>query len=1076
MNRRPRRPSRLATADRRIAEYLADRRQRHPVRRRKPVRFGRSFEDEGFVLLESLVAIALIAVVMAGFTTFFVNSVASTTQQRATQAATQIANSTVDAIRAIPSSDPLNGRDAVSVLNQFNAASSAVSPWLSASTQQAVDKLATPGAGASAALPTSAVLQTVSNVVYSVNTYLSYCAFPIGTTSATCVPASVPTGYLRAVVAVTWAGSRCPPTLCAYVTSTLLSTFDDPLFNLNQSPPAAPVLTNPGNQVSAVGDTVNLAPVIVAVPSYRVALTAGTLPAGLFLNTATGGITGTPSAVTPSTSLTLTLTDGFGRATTTSFTWTVVPALTGTAPANQANITGTAIPGLLVSASGGSPGYTWSDPRGTLPSGLALSTSNNQGSITGTPTTVGTFAVTLTVTDTQNRTSAVSFSWTIDYPPFAATNPGAQTSTVGVADTVTLSVTGGSGSFAWTGGATLPAGLTVTPAGVISGTPTAAGVSSVTLVATDAKTSIQRSVTFGWTVFARPTVASPGNQNVTVGVSVSLQLSTTCPNTPCQYVLNNGPATLSISSTGLITGTITSAAQTFSNVTVTVTDASGAVVPSAAFVVRVNAIPSVANPGTQTAPPGSADTLDVSTLVTGGTAPFTYSAANLPSWLTLNTSTGLISGTAPTTAGTTSGIVVTVTDAAGVTASSTAFSWVVGGAPTAPLTVGVVNGDTTITVSWKAPATNNGSAVTGYTATVSPGGASCTTTGALTCVINGLTDGVVYSLTVTATNALGTGPASAPINAIPYPGVMSSGNGMTLWLDGADPTVLLANSTCFGAATTTAIGCWKDKSGQGENFIQSTAANQPGVSLWNGLSAANFVDYTDILNSVNATDTYQTVFVAANVTNPAQSGGLVDLFGQTGQDYDVRIGNGTARNSPNTNDWSFGTVGPLNWVNGAQGINANTPLALITSDQSLTVTSFSASVSNTVLNRGVVGQVGDVITFNKVLSTAQRRSVEEYLANKWGVPITSQAPTAVTATRLSTRSASVAWTAPKFNGGAPVTGYTVTAAPGGQTCTTTGLTCNVTGLIRFTPYTFTVTATNSVGVGPASAASNSVTP
>ena len=80
--------------------------------------------------------------------------------------------------------------------------------------------------------------------------------------------------------------------------------------------------------------------------------------------------------------------------------------------------------------------------------------------------------MTLTVTDSIAQTSTVSFPWTIDYPPMVAGNPGSQTSTVGTADSVTLSVTGGSGSFAWTGDATLPAGLTVSSGGVVSGTPT----------------------------------------------------------------------------------------------------------------------------------------------------------------------------------------------------------------------------------------------------------------------------------------------------------------------------------------------------------------------------------------------------------------------------------------------------------------------------------------------------------------------------------------------------------------------------------------------------------------------------
>ncbi len=1025
-------------------------------------------------------SISLIAVVMAGFTTFFVNSVAFTSQQRATQIATQIASSAVDRLRSLPTSDLINGRDMGSVVAQFRVAPDAVSNSLSSMLQTTADPNALPGSGATAAVPTVAVLQTVNSVVYSRNIYLGTCAIlPGTTTNSSCQSTLLGTGnkYLQAVVAVTWTGGRCPPAGCTYVTSTLLSTGSDPAFNPNQAPPTPPTLTNPGPQVSVVGDTVSLPMTIVAAPSYSVALTAGTLPLGLFSpDAASGLITGKPSVVTPTTPVTLMLTDGFGRTTTATFTWTVVAPLIGSSTATQFGVRGTAITPLTVSASGGTSPYVWSDPGTTLPPGLSLSTVSNQARITGTPTTTGSYPVTLTVSDGKQSTT-VAFTWGV-YLPFSATSPGAQTSTVGVADTVALSVAGGSGAFAWTS-TTLPAGLTVTPAGVVSGAPTAAGVTSVTLVATDTTTTIARSVTFNWTVYAPPTVGSPGNRSLTVGQAVSWPVGTTCPNTPCVYTLNNGPATIAISGTGLITGTITSAAQIFSAVTVTVTDSAGAAVTGASGAWTVNAAPTISNPGDQIIGRGQADTLDVAALVSGGTAPLTYSVVNLPSWLTLNASTGLITGTAPGTAGTTTGIVLTVRDSNGFSASSPAFSWIVTGPPSAPLAVNVSNGDTTANVTWTAPSTSNGAVVTGYTVTVSPG-AGCTSTGALGCTLSGLTNGIPYSVTVTATNSFGTSPASTAVVAIPYPaGVMSSANGMTLWLDGADPSVMLGGS-CLGAPTTTAVACWKDKSGQGNNFVQATSANRPGVGTWDGLPAANFADSGDVLSSVNAGAQYQTVFFAANVTNPAGSGVIVNLFGQAGQDYNARIGSLADRrtqSSQNANDWAYNTGNPpQNWANGAQGANAPQPLQVITTDQSNSIKTFTASVSNTYGGRGVIGQVGDVITFNKALSTAQRRSVEEYLANKWGVPITPAAPTSVSGARSSATSATVSWAAPGFNGGAPIAGYQVTASPGGRTCVTAGLSCAVTGLTTSTRYTFSVVASNSVGIGPASDPSNSVTP
>ncbi|MCW2755671.1 MAG: hypothetical protein JWQ32_3082 [Marmoricola sp.] len=86
------------------------------------------------------------------------------------------------------------------------------------------------------------------------------------------------------------------------------------------------------------------------------------------------------------------------------------------------------------------------------------------------------------------------------------------------------------------------------------------------------------------------------------------------------------------------------------------------------------------------------------------------------------------------------------------------------------------------------------------------------------------------------------------------------------------------------------------------------------------------------------------------------------------------------------------------------------------------------------------------------------------------------APTGVAATPGNGR-AVVSWSAPASNGGAPITAYKVTASPGGRTASTTGATtATVTGLANATAYTFTVTATNSIGTSAASAASTPVTP
>ena len=87
-------------------------------------------------------------------------------------------------------------------------------------------------------------------------------------------------------------------------------------------------------------------------------------------------------------------------------------------------------------------------------------------------------------------------------------------------------------------------------------------------------------------------------------------------------------------------------------------------------------------------------------------------------------------------------------------------------APSSPGAVSAVGGNAQAAISWSA-ASANGSPVTGYSVTASPGGASANTNGATTStVMSGLTNGTSYTFTVTATNAAGTSPPSAPSNAV----------------------------------------------------------------------------------------------------------------------------------------------------------------------------------------------------------------------------------------------------------------------------------------------------------------------
>ena len=148
----------------------------------------------------------------------------------------------------------------------------------------------------------------------------------------------------------------------------------------------------------------------------------------------------------------------------------------------------------------------------------------------------------------------------------------------------------------------------------------------------------------------------------------------------------------------------------------------------------------------------------------------------------------------------------------------------------------------------------------------------------------------------------------------------------------------------------------------------------------------------------------------------------------------------------------------------------------------LAVTSYRVTASNgsfctaTTTSCVVTGLLyGTSYTFTVTASNAYGTSPASLLSNAI-MPSESYpaAPTGVTAVP-GNQSATVSWSA-AVNNGALVSAYVVTAFPGGMTCSTSLTTCVVSGLTNGTAYTFTVVARNVVGAGPASYASDPVTP
>ena len=121
----------------------------------------------------------------------------------------------------------------------------------------------------------------------------------------------------------------------------------------------------------------------------------------------------------------------------------------------------------------------------------------------------------------------------------------------------------------------------------------------------------------------------------------------------------------------------------------------------------------------------------------------------------------------------------------------------------------------------------------------------------------------------------------------------------------------------------------------------------------------------------------------------------------------------------------------------------------------------------------ITGQFAGTATFGTTSPLTSAGSNDTFTARIADAP---PAPTSVTGVSGNTQVV-VSWSAPADSGGAAILAYTVTASSGGTCSWSIGaLSCTVTGLANGTPYTFTVTATNSVGTSSASTASAAVTP
>jgi uncharacterized repeat protein (TIGR01451 family) len=365
--------------------------------------------------------------------------------------------------------------------------------------------------------------------------------------------------------------------------------------------------------------------VLTATGSTPLTLSASGLPSWASFSSLTGEISGTPTADGVS-SISLGASNVAGADNQTLvLTVRTAPDLTSALTADA--VTGVAF-SYVVTATGSNP-LTFT--TGTLPSWLSFNAGTR--TLSGTPSAEGTVSVSLGVSNAAGSDSDTLLI-TIRARP-AITSVASAEAVVGDAFVHTLTATG-TAPITWSASG-LPSWASLDPqTGVISGTPTGAGVSSISIGATNSAGSDTQTLIV--TARTRPALTSALVADAIVGVPFS-HLVTATGTAPLTFSAGTLPSWLVFDSgTRRLSGTPPAEGQ-FS-VSLGVSNAAGSDTHTLEITVRARPVITSASSAD-----GVVGDAFVHTLTATGTAPITWSASGLPSWASLDPQTGVISGT-----------------------------------------------------------------------------------------------------------------------------------------------------------------------------------------------------------------------------------------------------------------------------------------------------------------------------------------------------------------------------------------------------------------------------------------------